>query len=620
MEPDTEGGRIQRAARHILLQRHEGFIHAMQPHPGDPPYTRTWVEVASSLDGIEVIVPDQASFLKWSEFLLPPNRGGTSQLHVVPKAIDCFRGPHSADKSWLISDAHIINFGRGEDSRGIVVSHVGAWFTRVRFDQAAPDEINVRQPQVLTAAAWTAKRDAIRAHAAALADSSLLPSRKHNEPIQLPHPKVKDLCDLGQLMSRDENAEDFLHVYPVPTSVKDKKAFHMREELARSVFRKNPKTWLSADYYALLKWKMKTGAAKFKTVAARKAQWAKIADQSDADNMALEPSQRWDAPTLESSNLEVPWQGGNDRDAEERVDDDENFLVDDVPFHGIDLARAKSHKKATIGSLSVERAEELKQLGGEEQAKFLEEKYWALKDAPVGGSSANVQDDEEADEGEEEEDDPQDEGGDLQSEDIELIEDDEFAHEEVIRVFGSLADPSADGNCGYEASLLGLLEVGKTDICGVHELRQALKSHAVQHADRLFAMKFYRRSKRKLETTETAQLAFEQRKWTEMLEGVFTEGRNYETGAPREGWLDGPFHLPIVADKFKVNIVLYVVASLIPYTEIYRRNKTDGSIATETLMDVLRSPKDIGMSRSDTIFLVFLPGQARCQCLSANPW
>jgi hypothetical protein len=587
------------------------------------------VEVAASLDGIEVTVPDQASFLKWSEFLLPPNRGGRSQLHVVPKATDCFRGPHSADESWLMSEAHIINFGQGEDSRGIVVSHVGAWFTRVRFDQAAPDEVNVRQPQVLTAAAWTAKRDAIRAHAAALADSLLLPSRKHNEPIQLPHPKVKDLCDLGQLMSRDEKAEDFLHVYPVPTSAKDEKAFHQREELARSVFRKNPKTWLSADCCALLKWKMKTGAAKFKSVAARKAQWANIADQSDADNMLLEPSQRWDAATLESSNLEVPWQGGNDRDAEseiedkkeERVDDDENFLVDDVPFHGIDLARAKSHKKATIGSLSVEHAEELKRLGGgkEEQSEFLEEKHWALKDAPVGGSSANVQDDEEADEGEEEEDDPEDEGGDSQFEDVELTEDDEFAHEEVIRSFGSLADPSANGNCGFEAALLGLLERGKTDICEVHELRQALKSHAVQHADRLFAMKFYRRSKRKMETTETAQLSFEQRKWTEMLEGVFTEGRNYETGAPREGWLDAPFHLPIIADKFKVNIVLCVVASRIPCTEICRRNKADSSTAKESLIDVLRSPKDVGMSRSDTIFLVFLPEQAHYQCLSTNP-
>jgi hypothetical protein len=359
MEPDTEGGRIQRAARHILLQRYEGFIHAMQPNPGDPPYTRTWVEVAASLDGIEVIVPDQASFLKWSEFLLPPNRGGTSQLYVVPKAADCFRGPHSADKSWLISDAHIINFGRGEDSRGIVVAHIGAWFTRVRFDQPAPDEVNIRQSQVLTSTSWTAKRDAIRAHAPALHVSLLLPSRKHNEPIKLPHPKVKDLCDLGQLMSRDEKGEDFLHVYPAPTSLKDEKDFHQREEVARSVFRKNPMTWLSADYYALLKWKMKTGAAKFKSVAERKAQWENIADKSDAD-MLLEPSQRWDAPTLESSNLEVPLQGGKDDsdendkkkdEKEERVDDDENFLVDDVPFHGIDLARAKSHKKATLGSL-----------------------------------------------------------------------------------------------------------------------------------------------------------------------------------------------------------------------------------------------------------------------------
>ena len=120
----------------------------------------------------------------------------------------------------------------------------------------------------------------------------------------------------------------------------------------------------------------------------------------------------------------------------------------------------------------------------------------------------------------------------MELKDIELIEDDEFAHEEVIRSFGSLADPSADGYCGFEGMLLGLLELGKTDICKVHELCQSLKSHAVQHADRLFAMKFYRRAKRRMETTEIVQLAFERTKWTEMLEGIFTEGRNYETGAP----------------------------------------------------------------------------------------
>jgi hypothetical protein len=56
--------------------------------------------------------------------------------------------------------------------------------------------------------------------------------------------------------------------------------------------------------------------------------------------------------------------------------------------------------------------------------------------------------------------------------------------------------------------------------------------------------------------------------------------------APREGWLDGPFHLPIVANKFKVNIVLHVVASRVPCTEIHRRNKSD-STAKESSIDVL---------------------------------
>ena len=129
MEPDTEGGRIQRAARTILLARDGGFIHVMKKGPSDPDYTRSWAEVAKSVHGIQVIEPSITDFHSWSNFLLPAQAGGTSPLYVVPNRNDCFRGPHSTNKDWLISNSHYLNFGYGEGSDGKIVAHHGVWFS-----------------------------------------------------------------------------------------------------------------------------------------------------------------------------------------------------------------------------------------------------------------------------------------------------------------------------------------------------------------------------------------------------------------------------------------------------------------------------------------------------------
>jgi hypothetical protein len=53
MQPDSEGGHIQRAACKILLTRGKMFIHAMAKDESvDPTYTKSWAEVAQSLDNM----------------------------------------------------------------------------------------------------------------------------------------------------------------------------------------------------------------------------------------------------------------------------------------------------------------------------------------------------------------------------------------------------------------------------------------------------------------------------------------------------------------------------------------------------------------------------------------
>ena len=92
MPPDTEGGRMQRAARKILITRNKGFIYTMEDNEDiDPEYTVSWVSICKRLDRITPILPTLTDFHKWSDYLLPPGRGGTSELYTVPKQANCFR-------------------------------------------------------------------------------------------------------------------------------------------------------------------------------------------------------------------------------------------------------------------------------------------------------------------------------------------------------------------------------------------------------------------------------------------------------------------------------------------------------------------------------------------------
>jgi hypothetical protein len=159
MQPDTEGGRIQRAARKVFLSCRKMFIHVMaKDEQIDPLYTKSWADVAGSLNNINLVLPSIQDFHGWFNFLLPPQNGGDSKLHFVPTSHSSLRGPHSTDKSWRITKCHCLNFGYGEDKDGKLVAHHGVWFGRKSFSQGAPDEIVARQIEVLSEAAWQQQR------------------------------------------------------------------------------------------------------------------------------------------------------------------------------------------------------------------------------------------------------------------------------------------------------------------------------------------------------------------------------------------------------------------------------------------------------------------------------
>ena len=181
-QPDSEGGQIQRAARKILLTRGEIFVHVMAKDESiDPPYTKSWAELAESLDNMTIKLPTMADFHKWSEFLLPPEKGSSSSLYIVPSPRSCFRGPNSANKHWRITKCHYLNFGYGEDKDGKVVDHHGVWFGRDSFAQGSPDEIVIRQHHVLQDVEWTHER---------LKHITQRPEQKQTELNELSHLKI----------------------------------------------------------------------------------------------------------------------------------------------------------------------------------------------------------------------------------------------------------------------------------------------------------------------------------------------------------------------------------------------------------------------------------------------
>lgn len=124
MPPDTEGGRVQRAARKVLISRERGMVHVMSKDPYiDPAYAESWAGLAQALPNMTVVLPRLQDFFKWSDHLLPKGSSGGSDLYVVPDKADCFSGPNK--KKFLISNSHHINFGYGEDKNNNLVAHHG---------------------------------------------------------------------------------------------------------------------------------------------------------------------------------------------------------------------------------------------------------------------------------------------------------------------------------------------------------------------------------------------------------------------------------------------------------------------------------------------------------------
>ena len=69
MQPDSVGGRVQRAARKILKGRGKGAVHVMTDHPDDPSYAVSWQQMAESCDGLELTLPSLGDFFDWQTFL-----------------------------------------------------------------------------------------------------------------------------------------------------------------------------------------------------------------------------------------------------------------------------------------------------------------------------------------------------------------------------------------------------------------------------------------------------------------------------------------------------------------------------------------------------------------------
>jgi hypothetical protein len=369
MQPDTEGGRIQRAARKILLSRGKMFIHVMAKDDKiDPPYTKSWADVAESLNNINLLLPSMEDFHGWSKFLLPPENGGVSKLHFVPTPRSCFRGPHSTNKTWRITRCHYLNFGYGEDKDGKLVAHHGVWFGRNSFAQGAPDEISVRQ---LPEASWQQKRRC---------EATRRPNQKQTELNELPYLKRKDLYELGKLMSREPG--DFDKRYSNPDKDRDTRTEKEKsEELeeVRQILRKNETGWTSSEYYELLRWKMQGGHSVYKTKPDRMKKWQEIVDgltEEGKEELASfclpEVSQ---GPLGDTVTLS---RGADPRrvDENEHVDDDEYFEVDDVPWRDAELIQAERGKKAYIEKVKQDYAKDLEGKSEEEKDDFAYQKWW----------------------------------------------------------------------------------------------------------------------------------------------------------------------------------------------------------------------------------------------------
>ena len=327
MQPDTEGGRIQREAKKVLLMRGGGFVHTMRKDPTqDPPYTVAWVDLADNVDNINPVTPGIEHFHEWSKFLLPPEKKGTSILYCVPTPKHCFRGPHSVDNSWRITRSHHLNFGIGENINGLKVQHSGVWFSRDRMDQEEPDEVFCRRIGLWDSEEWARKRVEVRGHR---------PTQKQTELMSLSLLKQDDLYGLGKIMSRDTEGKDFAKSYPNPVNSSQERTAAEEDEMLtdiKSILRKNESTWTSQDYYDLLRWKMQKNYSQFKSKQQRKQKWDELFSMMQTPEQ--EEINSVSAGQVESVSIILSQGADIRRDNEnEHVDNDEFLGHDTPPFN-----------------------------------------------------------------------------------------------------------------------------------------------------------------------------------------------------------------------------------------------------------------------------------------------
>ena len=92
---------------------------------------------------------------------------------------------------WRITKSHCMNIGHGEDANGNLVHHPGVWFSGNLFSQEKPDEVFVRNKNVMTANEWEKERTS---------SAGRKPKQKQEHLTPLSFLKQKDLHELGKLM------------------------------------------------------------------------------------------------------------------------------------------------------------------------------------------------------------------------------------------------------------------------------------------------------------------------------------------------------------------------------------------------------------------------------------
>jgi hypothetical protein len=184
---------------------------------------------------------------------------------------------------------------------------------------------------------------------------------------------------------------------------------------------------------------------------------------------------------------------------------------------------------------------------------------------------------------------------------IQLLDDDLVPHAQIMGEFGRTVDVPANGNCGFAVLIWGLhYELKLEPKWTVGKFRECIRVHAVEKEQRVFGMSFYRYSKNRRNNEQ--HLRFEKKMWTKTLDMLYREERNYQGGARVEEWLDGAKHFPIIADRFKVNIVIYVLDPISPYTDVYKVI-SGGTVEKQTLYANLRPPRGDGLDKSRTVYM-----------------